>query len=198
MKVGVQQRAGRLLCGGLACCVLGLLALPFAACAQWHDRQGKPVADSAERAHDKTFAAAVHVADEAAFARFGKEWTETDSSHRPQLRTAARVRRGEPLRVVVLYSGCAPSPNNDGACDAQLSLRMLGPDGQVALQEPARPLTTGGKPAAAGMLELAPLSLQLRFEPEDPLGTYVLHATLNDPSQDAWVRVQTQVELVAD
>ncbi|MBD7921814.1 hypothetical protein [Xanthomonas bonasiae] len=198
MKVGMEQRMERLLRGGLTCCALGLLALPFGASAQWHDRQGKPVADSAERAHDKDFAASVHVADEAAFARFGKEWTETDSRHGPQLRTATRVRRGEPLRVVVLYSGCAPSPNNDGACDARMRLRMLGPDGQVALQEPPRPLTTGGKPAAPGMLELAPLSLQLRFEPEDPLGTYTLHATLNDPSQDAWVRVQTQVELVAD
>ena len=198
MKVGMKHRAERPCRGALAYCALGLLALSFGASAQWHDRQGKPVPDSAERAHDKNFAATVHVADEAAFARFGKEWSETDSSHGPQLRTTERVRRGEPLRVVVLYSGCAPSRNNDGACDAQLRLRMLGPDGRVALQEPARPLTTGGKPAAAGMLELAPLSLQIRFEPEDPLGTYTLHATLNDPSQDAWVRVQTQVELVAD
>lgn len=198
MKADMKHRGERRLRGGLACCALGLLTLSFAAPAQWHDRQGKQVADSAERAHDKNFAASVHVAEEAEFARFGKEWSETDSSHGPQLRTAARVRRGEPLRVVMLYSGCAPSPNNDGACDARMRLRMLGPDGQVALQEPARPLTTGGKPAAPGMLELAPLSLQLRFEPEDPLGTYTLHATLNDPSQDAWVRVRTQVELVAD
>ncbi|WP_369976359.1 hypothetical protein [Xanthomonas bundabergensis] len=196
----MSHRAARLLLrGSLACCALGGLALSFAASAQWHDRRGTPLPDSAGRAHDKNFAATVHVADEAAFARFGEEWTETDSRHSPHLRTTARVRRGEPLRVVVLYSGCAPSPNNDGACDAQLSLRMLGPDGRAALQEPARPLTIGGgKPAAPGMLELAPLSLQLRFEPEDPLGTYTLHATLHDPSQDAWVRVQTQVELVAD
>ncbi|MDL5364671.1 hypothetical protein QSH18_03540 [Xanthomonas sp. NCPPB 2654] len=194
----MRQRVAGVSRGSLAGCALGLLALSFAACAQWHDRQGTPVADSAGRAHDKNFAATVHVADEAAFARFGKEWTETDSRHGPQLRTTERVRRGKPIRVVVLYSGCAPSPNNDGACDAQLRLRMLGPDGHVALQEPARPLTTGGKPAAPGMLELAPLSLQIRFEPADPLGTYTLHATLNDPSQDAWVRVQTQVELVAD
>lgn len=198
MKVGIAHRVERLCRGSLACFALGLLFLPVGASAQWHDRQGTPLPDSAERAHDKTFAATVHVADEAAFAQFGKEWTETDSRHGPQLRTTERVRRGEPLRVVVLYSGCAPSPNNAGACDAQLSLRMLGPDGRVALQEPARPLTMGGTPAAPGMLELAPLSLQLRFEPEDPLGTYTLHATLHDPSQDAWVRLQTQVELVAD
>ncbi|MFN6508883.1 hypothetical protein [Xanthomonas translucens] len=83
MKASMEQRVERVLRGGLACCALGLLALPFGACAQWHDRQGKPAADSAERAHDKDFAASVHVADEAAFARFGNEWTETDSSHRP-------------------------------------------------------------------------------------------------------------------
>jgi hypothetical protein len=156
------------------------------------------VPDSAERARDKTFAAMVHLADEAAFARFATQWSQTDSPHSPQLHSIERVHRGEPLRVVVLYSGCAPSPNNGGACDAQLSLRMLGPDGQVVLQEPARPLTIDGKPAAPDRLELAPLSLQLRFEPHDPLGIYTLHATLNDPSQDAWVRVRTQVELVAD
>ncbi|UYB51243.1 hypothetical protein OCJ37_14745 [Xanthomonas sp. AM6] len=174
------------------------LALPWPASAQWHDRHGKPLPDSAERAHDKQFAATLQVADEAAFARFAQEWAETDAGHGPQLRTTARVRRGEPLRVVVLYSGCAPSPNNGGACDAQMRLQMLGPDGRVALQEPMRPLTTGGKPAAAGLLELAPLSLQLRFEPTDALGAYTLQATLNDPSQDAWVRVQTQLDLVAD
>ncbi|MFC3657565.1 hypothetical protein ACFOPN_18450 [Xanthomonas hyacinthi] len=80
----MRHRVPSVLRGNPACCALGLLALPFAACVQWHDRQGTPLPDSTERAHDKTFAATVHVADEAAVARFGKKWTETDSRHGPQ------------------------------------------------------------------------------------------------------------------
>ncbi|MBO9827729.1 hypothetical protein J7373_05630 [Xanthomonas sp. A2111] len=174
------------------------LALPTCAAAQWHDPQGRALPDSAERGHDKAFAAALQIADDADFATFAQEWGQTEAAHAPNLRTIARVRRGQLVRVALLYSGCAPSPNNGGACDAQMSLRMLGPDGSTTLQDPMRPLGTGGPPAAAGLLELAPLSVQLRFEDSDPLGTYTVQVTVNDPSQDAWVRLQTQVELVGD
>ncbi|WP_254458790.1 hypothetical protein [Xanthomonas sacchari] len=172
------------------------LALPACAAAQWHDPQGQAWPDSAERGHDKAFAAALQIADDADFAAFAQEWGQTEPAHAPTLRTIARARRGQILRVALLYSGCAPSPNNGGACDAQMSLRVLGPDGGTTLQDPMRPLGMGGPPAAAGLLELAPLSVQLRFEDSDPLGTYTVQVTVNDPSQDAWVRLRTQVELV--
>jgi len=187
-----------LLRDGLACLALAWAFLPGAAAAQWRDRQGAPLPDSAARAHDKDFAAAVQIADDAEFARFAREWAQTAAGHAPQLRTATQVRRGQAVRVAILYSGCAPSPNNGGACDAQIRLRLLAPDGSETLQEPMRPLGTGAAPAAAGLLELAPLSVQLRFDDSDALGLYRVQATVNDPSQDAWVRLQTEIALVAD
>lgn len=187
-----------LLRGGLARLVLAWAFLPGAAAAQWHDRQGTPLPDSADRGHDKGFGASVQIADDAEFVRFAQEWVQTGPGHAPQLRTVTSVRRGQAVRVALLYAGCAPSPNNGGACDAQVSLRLLAPDGSQTLQEPMRPLGTGAAAATTGLLQLAPLSVQLRFDDSDPLGVYRLQATVNDPSQDAWVRLQTDIALVAD
>lgn len=174
--------------------VLGVLLCSGTAWAQWHDHQGNELPDSAARKQDKGLSANLVMAMQSEFDRFRQEWISTPPEHGPSLSTVESAHRGDEVAVIITYAGCQPSANNAGACDALMDLRVSKPDGSVYFQDEGISLA-GNTPPVAKVVQLSPISLKIVFEPEDPLGVYVVEARLNDPSQDAWLELRREITL---
>lgn len=173
-----------------------LLLLPLMAQAQWKDRDGSPLPDESWRKSDGNFGAALQIATEAEFGRFNEEWHSTKVEHTPSLATTDLAHRGDLIRVLLVYSGCAASSAEPARCLATLHLRVTKPDGTVYADIPDLMLA-GEQPPTAGVVQLSPASLQIRFEPEDPLGRYRIEAWLSDPTQDAELQLSDSIRLTA-
>ena len=162
---------------------LGLLLFAGQAQAQWRDRQGNTVPDTAAQKHAGTFSAMLDIATAAEYERFMHEWTTTAKDHVPSLSTTARSHRGGEVNLVIAYAGCQPNPDTQ-ACDATLDIRILKPDGAL-YGEFSQLSLAHGQPPAPDVVQISPISVRIRFEPQDPLGVYVIEARVEDAAQQA-------------
>ena len=178
-------------CVLLACCVLCVAP----ALAQWKAPDGRALPDTPWRKHDGDLGAALQIATESAFADFEREWYSTALTHTPALDTTDSAKRGDRVRALVVYSGCAPAAAS-GACVATLRLVVRKPDGSIYADVPALSLA-GANPATPDVVQLSPHSLQIAFEPDDPPGRYRVEAYIEDPSQGAQLALQESIRLLA-
>jgi hypothetical protein len=138
-------------------------------------------------------------------ARFREEWRSTTADHAPHLDTIGRVRRGQPVAVLLFYGGCAPK-GADAAdvlarkvpCAARLDVRITDPAGKTQTAINDGPLSAGMPAAPDAMTQLSPQELQITFDATDADGPYRIEATVDDPDNDRVLRIATTVELQPD
>lgn len=138
-------------------------------------------------------------------ARFREEWRSTTAAHAPHLQTISRVRRGQPVAVLLFYGGCAPK-GADAAdvlarkvpCAARLDVRITDPAGKTHTAINDEPVSAGMAAAPDAATQLSPQELQITFDPTDADGTYRIEATVDDPDNDRVLRIATTVELLPD
>lgn len=184
--------------------VLALLAalVPATATAQWRTRDGAKVEDIPSQQSERGFGAMLQIATEAESKRFHEEWYGTASDHAPQLQTTDSVRRGETVSVLVLYAGCALDDVSEetitageAPCDAHLRLRVVAPDGKDYTDAEELSLARSQPAAPQHIVQLSPVELKIRFEPEDALGNYRIEARIDHPDKDSLLQLSTTITL---
>lgn len=175
------------------------------AAAQWRDREGRVVAETPSERHDKGFGAMLRIATLAESERFHEEWYNTATDHAPTLATTDTAVRGDTVSILILYAGCAPPDADEAdiaarrvACPAMLDLRILAPDGSEYGHPEETSLAQNQPAGPAGIVQLSPVEVRIRFEPEDPLGVYRIEARIDEPERDAVLELSTSIELKAD
>lgn len=189
----------------LALPVALLIALiPPTADAQWRTRDGAKVEDTPSQQSERGFGAMLQIATEAESKRFYDEWYGTATEHAPQLQTVSSARRGDTISVLLLYAGCALDDASVEAikagkapCNAQLRMRVVAPDGSDYAAPEDMSLAQSQASAPAGIMQLSPVELKLRFEPGDALGDYRIEARIDHPDKDSLLQLSTTVTLKA-
>ena len=175
---------------------------PMTADAGWRTRDGVMLEDTPSQQSERGFGAMLQIATEAESNRFHEEWYGTATDHSPKLQTIDSARRGDTVSVLVLYAGCAlddatqDSIATDKArCDAQLRLRVVAPDGSD-YSNPEEMSLAQSQPSAPGhVMQLSPVELKIRFEPEDALGDYRIEARIDHPDKDSLLQLSTTLTL---
>ncbi len=190
--------------------VLALLAAltPMTADAQWRTPDGATVEDTPSQQSERGFGAMLQIATEAESMRFHQEWHGTSTEHIPKLQITESARRGDTVSVLVLYAGCAlddddssdvreAATTDDAPCTARLKLRVVGPDGSSDTDLEEMSLAQSQPTAPPHIMQLSPMVLKIRFEPEDALGDYRVEARIDHPDKDALLQLSATVTLKA-
>ena len=175
---------------------------PMTADAGWRTRDGVMLEDTPSQQSERGFGAMLQIATEAESNRFHEEWYGTATDHSPKLQTVDSARRGETVSVLVLYVGCALDDATQDSiatgkapCGAQLRLRVVAPDGSD-YSNPEEMSLSQSQPSAPGhILQLSPVELKIRFEPEDALGDYRIEARIDHPDKDSLLQLSTTLTL---
>lgn len=165
----------------------------FAAQAQWRDQNGNVLPQSPTQNHDKDFGAMLQVSTRAEAERFRQEWHSTGVEHAPNLTLTETARRGDEVSISLVYAGCG-GKQPAATCDATASITVFKPDGSVYGDFQDLSLANG-QPPVANVLQLSPLEIVIRFEPQDPFGTYRIVAKMHDPAQDANLELRNEIAL---
>lgn len=175
---------------------------PMTADAGWRTRDGVMLEDTPSQQSERGFGAMLQIATEAESNRFHEEWYGTATDHSPKLQTIDTARRGDTVSVLVLYAGCALDDATQDSiatgkapCDAQLRLRVVAPDGSD-YSNPEEMSLAQSQPSSPGhVMQLSPVELKIRFEPEDALGDYRIEARIDHPDKDSLLQLSTTLTL---
>jgi hypothetical protein len=163
--------------------VLCLVLYAMPSMAGWIDHDGRAIPDRQDAKSSDGFGVMlVLTADEVAFTR-----TWNSSAQRPVLQTTKRVQRGKSVSAMLLFSGCRP--NSAGTCNVSVTYRLAGPDGTVQNVGPYNVWQRAApKP---GIVQLGDAHLTLGLANNDPIGKYVVSATITDRNSGASIAVST-------
>lgn len=109
-----------------------------------------------------------------------------------QVIAAARVFRGETVRLPILFRGAR---TEDGRADVRYDLSITRPDGEPRAVF-ADQSGAADQRAPEGATRLAEDWIALSFEPGEPLGEYVVRVRAHDRLGDARAEAETRVTLV--
>lgn len=109
----------------------------------------------------------------------------------PNLPTATRTRRNQPIQQFILYANCQPGAA--GRCHLAARVEITGPDGKPYGKVMEFDALPPGPPARPGMIGLAPQSIGLEIEDGEQLGIY--RVTLSVTDKNAGVTAVSRVSL---
>lgn len=163
--------------------VLCLVFYAVPSMAGWIDHDGRAIPDRQDAKSSDGFGVMlVLTADEVVFTR-----TWNSSAQRPFLQTTKRVQRGKSVSAMLLFSGCRP--NSAGTCNVSVTYRLAGPDGTV---QDVGPYNVWQRAAPKpGIVQLGDAHLTLGLANNDPIGKYVVSATITDRNSGASIAVST-------
>lgn len=156
------------------CTLLVGFALAPEAQAEWIDRKGVALPESAFRKSEGDFSAwLVQVPDD-------RELYEAWSlpAEVVEIREADRVLVDSPISVFVVFGGCALDPS--GNCQVDVRFRVLAPDGSVYSRTPPMEVWVAKPAPASGLLELSVGYLKIVVESHEQLGRYRVQAKVRD------------------
>ena len=170
--------------------------------AGWRTPDGNMLEDTPSQQSERGFGAMLQIATEAESKRFQEEWYGTATDHSPKLQTTDSARRGDTVSILVLYAGCALDDATQDAiatgkapCGAQLRLRVVAPDGSDYAAPEEMSLSQSQPSAPGHIMQLSPVELKIRFEPEDALGDYRIEARIDHPGKDSLLQLSTTLTL---
>jgi hypothetical protein len=141
----------------------------------WRTESG-PVPDAAWRKSVDGFAAMLLVTDR--HDEFVAAWTRPPTpSYRPEVSIVDAARRGQTVHVVALLSNCTAGA--DGRCRVLVDVAIDKPDGSVYALIRSQGLWME-RPAPRDQLVLGKAYVAFEIEPDDPLGTYRIVASVRD------------------
>lgn len=86
--------------------------------------------------------------------------------------------RGVPIMAVVVFTGC--KADSHGHCDLTVRYSTVGPDGNAWGHPMDGELWIGKAPPKKNVLQLSVDNMGIVIEPSDALGTYTVHAEVDD------------------
>ncbi len=148
------------------------LTLPLACFGAWIDENGNPIPDTSSMRSSGDFGAQLILT--ASEQEFRRVWNSTSGT--PKLQTTNKVRIGQSISGVILFSGCAPSPSQ--TCKVAAEFSVQAPDGKAT---PAGSGPVWSKaPPKPRIIMLGEASITLGFGNDDVQGTYTLVANVTD------------------
>ena len=110
-----------------------------------------------------------------------------------RVESANVMKRNQPIATFILFSGCRPDA--EGLCNVTADFETLTPAGAVYDRQSGVKVWVGRPAPPAKSIGLSEGGLGLRIEDKDPLGAYVVRATVID--HVSGVRLQTTQTLTA-
>ncbi len=150
--------------------------LPSISLAQW-EVDGDPTEDATWRKTAGVFGAMLLVTPDAD-RFFATLRTALERGEDPEVETTLRARRGDSVSAVIVISRCATDPA--GNCDTTVDYRVVAPDGSEYARFAGAEVWSGKPGPPAGVLQPGVTNLDLRIEPDDPLGDYRVEANVWD------------------
>ena len=169
MRVSNRRSALRL---AMAAALLIAAADPAPA-GQWF-RDGQRLPDQAWSKSEGDFGAMLVLSDEPE--EFLTRWSRPTPG--VSIRATGSVRRGVPLAPFILFIGCREGAA--GLCSASFDLEVLKPDGTRFFRTDRLELWRGKPAPPAGALGLSIGYAEIELGPDDPLGRYVVRASVRD------------------
>jgi hypothetical protein len=162
----------------------------FDAYGQWIDHAtGTVLPDTKSRKSMRNTGASLVLTSNAA--SFIEEWKNTPESNAPRIPPLGLVKRGDSVWVLLFFTGCG---TKGPPCEAMVDYTILKPDGSVYGQVPSNRVTTQTS-AKSRIIYLSQAYLQIRIEPQDPLGKYRVLARFSEPSENSTVELQNEFEV---
>jgi hypothetical protein len=124
---------------------------------------------------------------------FLKEWTSTPESHAPQVPPRGVIKRGSSIWALLFLSGCAAEGKS---CDAVIDFRVLRPDGSVYGEMNGNKVSAQPMPRK-GIVILSRAYLQIRIEPQDPLGTYKILAVFRQADASPSIQLEEEFDVTS-
>lgn len=168
--------------------LLSFLSIPALAQAMqsaWLDN-GNPALANPARASNGTFGAMLVLTDD--WAAFTKRWEQPTAGF--EVATVHSIRKGRPLMSAIIFTGC--HANQSGNCSVSGDFRVIDPNGKTYAKQQGANIWSLPPPNPS--LQLSVESLGLSLDPPDPLGTYVVSATITDRIANKTLELHTTFE----
>lgn len=110
-----------------------------------------------------------------------------------KVRTTHEVRLGQSFSNFINFKNCRPDPN--GECQVTTNWRLVAPDGVVTATAETR-VSVSRPPPRQGAIGLSSESLDLVFNPPDPPGNYVVHASTTDHVAGVTLETRDPIKLL--
>jgi hypothetical protein len=151
-----------------------LSAATFAADSGWRDREGSPLPDTDTKKSVRGFGGALIVTPD-------KDWEAKWNTHAettPQFTTSERLRVGETLTILILFSNAKVSPQ--GGVQVLCDLQLVRPNKTISVDAKKVNCFTGPILGDPLNVRLANPRIAFKGESSDVLGQYTVHVTLYD------------------
>jgi hypothetical protein len=168
--------------------LLSLLAIPaFAQAMQsaWMEN-GTPASKNPARASNGTFGAMLVLTDD--WDAFLKRWEQPTAGF--EIVNVDSIGKGRPLVSAIVFSGC--QADRSGNCSVSGDFRVVDPNGKSYAEQ--RGANIWSLPPPDPDLQLSVESFGLSLDPPDPLGTYVLIATVTDRIANKTLELRTRFD----
>lgn len=170
--------------------LIGAFLIPISAIAGWVDRDGRAIADTAERKNAAELGAWLVLTDREAEAL--SRWnTPSETTH---IQSATIIERGKPLTALIIFSGCAA--DNRSYCDLTVKFRVLEPSGRVSADLPYQEVWVGKPAPPRKILSMGVGYIRVVVEPSEPLGKWQIHADIFDRNSNKRLHLQNSFEAV--
>lgn len=167
---------------------LSFLSVPVLAQAvqsTWMEN-GNPASENRARASNGTFGAMLILTDD--WEGFIKRWEQPTAGF--EISTVDSIQKGRPLMSAIIFTGC--KADQSGNCSVSGDFRVIDPNGKTYANQQGANIWALAPPDPN--LQLSVESLGLSLDPPDPLGTYVLTATITDRIANKTLELHTTFE----
>jgi len=141
---------------------------------------------------DGDFSAMLFVTDDL---EFRNRWANLPISEMPQVRSVERVPKGRLVEVELVFTG--NGLDADLRADVAYDVEILRPDGGVYAELPNLTGIKGRRPSRF-MVNLAYSTVQIEFDPPDPVGVYTVKVKLRDLVGKRKLDLSVPIEAVAE
>lgn len=173
-----------------ALAAFGLLAASHAFAADGWLRDGSPLKKQPNTATSGDFAVMQFATNEPE--RVMAAWEKPGAA--VSLSMATETPRNRPLVTFILFRGCRGDAN--GNCNVTADYETIAPSGKRYGQTMSAEVWVGRRPPPGYALQLSASAYGLVFEDKDPLGAYVVRATVTDHVSGVTVHTEQKLTVV--
>lgn len=110
----------------------------------------------------------------------------------PSIQTISALKAKQPFGAFVLFTGCRPG--KIGLCDCEVDFNVYKPDGSLYARREGLELWKQAAPSSQ-VIQLSVANLFLRMGVRDPIGRYIVKATVRDKNAEVEFEIKTTFRL---
>ena len=122
--------------------------------------------------------------------QFVEDWNKPGATADVSTSTSHSVARGTPCVAFIVFSGCGA--DKQGLADVVADISMFTPDGKVLGEQKAVEICQKRPAPPDKQLQLGAGTLGMILQPDDPAGTYEIHAKVSDRIKGVVLELKTK------